>query len=79
MADARHRPPESTRHVGVNSVKEADIWRTAEVLIREYGADAHEQAMMRARKSRNAEDTAGLKVWTQVAQAISILQAGNRH
>jgi hypothetical protein len=58
-------------------LKEEDIWRTAQLLVLEYGASAHEQAMFRARRA--GDDQSMSNVWKRVAEAISILQAGRQH
>lgn len=58
-------------------MKEADIWRTANQLIRDYGADAEGCARWRAEKLREhgIPDDAG--DWLRIADAIVKLQRGS--
>jgi hypothetical protein len=55
-------------------MKEADIWRTANDMIRDYGADAENSARFRAAKLREEGIPDGAGDWERVANAIAELQ-----
>ena len=55
-------------------MKEADIWRTANELIREYGAEAESCARHRAEKLQQEGIPDGAEEWQRVAQAIAELK-----
>lgn len=55
-------------------LQDMQVWRTAKVLIKAYGADAAEQAMLRAQDAV-AEGKPGIAaVWQRVQHAIAELQ-----
>lgn len=55
-------------------MEEADIWRAARQLIRDYGADARSQAIHFAAKMREQGNDEGYAVWGLVWTAIKVLQ-----
>ena len=58
-------------------MKEADIWRTAHELIRDYGADAESCARLRAEKLREEGIPEDAGDWLRVADAVAKLQRGS--
>jgi len=54
--------------------EEIDIYRSAELYIDQYGADASVQAAMKAGAMLERGDMEGASVWRRVARAISELQ-----
>ncbi len=59
-------------------LQDMQIWRTAKVLIKSHGADAEEQAMLRAQDAQ-AEGKPGIAaVWKRVHQAIRELERNAR-
>ena len=56
-----------------SSVDEVDVWRTANVLIKEYGADAPAQAVHHASKMLEHRNYEGYAAWGLVWTAIKIL------
>lgn len=55
-------------------MKEADIWRIANELIRDYGADAENCARLRADKLREEGIPEDAGDWLRVAQAVAQLR-----
>jgi len=55
-------------------MKEADIWRIANDLIREYGAEAESCARFRGQKLRDEGIADGAEEWQRVAEAIAELK-----
>jgi hypothetical protein len=55
-------------------MKEADIWRTANDMIREYGAEAESCARFRAARLRDEGIPDGAQEWQRVADAIAELK-----
>ena len=55
-------------------IAESDIYRSAQVLIREHGDLALEVAESRANKFWDAGDDEGAAVWMRIARAIRDLQ-----
>lgn len=53
---------------------EIDIYRSARLLVDQYGADAAVQAAMRADAMIERGDMAGAAVWKRVVRAIAELQ-----
>lgn len=51
-------------------MNEADIWRTANELIRDYGMDAERCARFRAGKLREEDMADGAADWDRIAAAI---------
>ncbi len=63
-------------------VANIDTWRTAKLLIEQYGEDAPTRAAMRADELMDAGDMEGRAVWLRVLAAIKELQnieAGTVH
>jgi len=59
---------------GGKLIPNLDIYRTANVLIREHGADAPIHAAMRADELLEAGDLDGLAVWKRILRAVEELQ-----
>ncbi len=55
-------------------MKEADIWRTANELIRDYGVDAESCARLRADQLRQEGIPEDAQEWLRVADAIFALK-----
>jgi hypothetical protein len=55
-----------------------DIYRSAQVLIRQHGEDAPIHAAMRADAMLEAGDLDGLAVWKRILRAIAELQNTER-
>ncbi len=55
-----------------------DIYRTANILIREHGEDAPTQAAMRADAMLEKGDLEGCAVWKRVVKAVEELQSEER-
>ena len=55
-------------------IAEIDIYRSATVLIRQYGERALLEAMDRLEKYRQIGNTGGMDVWRRIADAIETLQ-----
>jgi len=59
-------------------LQDMQVWRTAKVLIKAYGLDAAEQAMLRTQDAQ-AEGKPGIAaVWKRVHNAIRELQRNER-
>ena len=56
-----------------------DIYRSANVLIREHGEDAALEAAKHADAMLAKDDLEGLAVWKQVLKAIEEVQRRERH
>ncbi|HJU20470.1 MAG TPA: hypothetical protein VJ770_28795 [Stellaceae bacterium] len=64
------------------SISDLDIWRAANLLIRQHGADAELVAAQRADLMLDRGDRDGQLVWMRIRRAIVALQAppsGPRH
>jgi hypothetical protein len=59
------------------AVKEGEIWRIANDMIREYGAEAESYARSRAGTLRQERILDGAEDWTRVAEAIVELKRKN--
>lgn len=55
-------------------IPDIDIWRSANVIVKQYGEDASVQAAMRADDLLAAGDTNGCAVWKRILQAVQELQ-----
>jgi hypothetical protein len=55
-------------------VDERDIWRSAQAMIKRYGADAVVQASLRADALLEKGDREGQRTWIRVIAAIRELQ-----
>ena len=55
-------------------MKETDIWRTANEMIREYGVEAESCARFRAEKLREEGIPDGAQEWQSIAEAIAELK-----
>jgi hypothetical protein len=63
-------------------ISELDIWRAANLLIRQYGANAEIEAARRADLMLDRGDRDGQLVWMRIRRAIAGLRApptGPRH
>ena len=49
---------------------EADVWRSANLLIRQYGADAEIHAALRADELATQGDLDGRAVWLRIVREI---------
>jgi len=56
-------------------ISDLDIWRAANLLIRQHGADAELAAARRADLMLNRGDLEGQTVWKRIRRAIVELQA----
>ena len=56
------------------AVSELDIWRSANLYISRYGADAEIQAAMQADRLLEAGDLDGAAVWRRIVAAVVKLQ-----
>ncbi len=59
-------------------IPDLDIYRTANVLIREHGEDAPIQAAMRADAMLDKGDLDGYEVWKQIVKAVEELLSKER-
>jgi hypothetical protein len=59
-------------------ISDLDIWRTANLLIRQYGADAEIEAARRADQMLDRGDRDGQLVWMRIRRAIAEQQAPPR-
>lgn len=57
---------------------DADIWRTANLLVKQQGEEAPIHAAMRADELLAAGDLDGLAVWKRIAKAIDELLSTER-
>ncbi len=55
-------------------IPDLDIYRTANVLVKQHGEDAPIQAAMRADELLEAGDLDGLAVWRQIVAAVNEIQ-----
>ena len=51
-------------------ISELDVYRAANVLIREHGEDAAIEAAMRADQMLTKRDMVGLAVWKRIVRAV---------
>ncbi len=56
----------------------ADVYRTATLMIQEYGEFAPAGAFIKADQLRDAGDTAGREVWLRIARAAEELLSEER-
>jgi hypothetical protein len=56
-------------------IPDRDIWRAANLLIREHSADAEVVAARRADEMLERDDRDGQLVWVRITQAVVELQA----
>jgi hypothetical protein len=59
-------------------VTELDVYRTAQLLIRQYGADSPIQATMQHDTMLERGDLQGATVWKRVVAAIDVILATDR-
>ena len=52
-------------------VSDLDIWRSANLLIKQHGAKAWTEAVLKYFEMKRAGDADGVKVWRRIARAIS--------
>lgn len=55
-----------------------DIWRAADLLIKQYGEDAQSAAALLANARRTKGDSTGERVWLRVLMAVRELKRGAR-
>ncbi len=55
-----------------------DIYRAANILVKQHGADAPIRAAMRADELLEAGDLAGLAVWKRIVKAVEELLSKER-
>ncbi len=55
-------------------IRDRDIWRSANVLVKQHGADAPIQAAMRADAMLDEGDLDGYAVWRRILRAVEELQ-----
>ncbi len=55
-------------------IPDLDIYRAANVIIKQYGQDAPIHAAMRADAMLEAGDLAGLAVWMRILRAVGVLR-----
>ena len=55
-------------------IPEIDIWRSAQLMIRQYGEDAASEADASASALTEQSDSAGGLVWRRIREAIGQLQ-----
>ena len=56
------------------TIPDIDIWRSANLYVRRYGADAEVQAAIQADLLLEAGDMDGAAVWRRTKVAIAVLQ-----
>jgi len=56
-------------------IPEIDIWRAANLLIKQHGADAEIVAAQRADDMNERNDLGGSLTWLRIVQAIRTMQA----
>jgi len=56
-------------------MRERDIWLSAGVMMKRYGADAAMEAALRADALLANGDVAGQRVWLRITRAIQALEA----
>jgi hypothetical protein len=52
-------------------VSDLDIWRSANLLIKQHGERAWTEAVLRYFEMKRAKDVEGVRVWRRIARAIS--------
>jgi hypothetical protein len=70
---AHYRVKKSEAEIGM--IPERDIWRAANLLIREHSADAEIVAARRADEMLELGDREGQLVWLRIRRALGELQA----
>ncbi len=55
-------------------IPDLDIWRSAQALVKQHGADAPIHAAMRADAMLEAGDLDGYAVWRRILRAVEKLQ-----
>jgi len=51
-----------------------DIWRAANLLMKQHGADAERVALGREREMEEENDLDGFLLWRRIVEAIRVLQ-----
>lgn len=59
-------------------IPDIDIWRSANLLVKQHGEDAPIQAAMRADAMLKKGDLDGYAVWKRIIQAVEELQSTTR-
>ena len=59
-------------------ISDRDVYRTANVMIREFGSEAHLQAAMRADEFLEKGDLEGQRTWLRIIRAIEELRSTDR-
>lgn len=63
----------------LNVVGDLDIWRSANLLVKQHGDDAWFHASQEADARLEAGDVAGQRVWLRIRKAIEDLQREQPH
>ena len=58
----------------ISMIPDLDIWRSANLLVKQHGADAPIEAAMRADAMLEAGDLDGYAVWKRILRAVEELQ-----
>jgi hypothetical protein len=61
-----------------NSAVDLDIWRAADLLVKQYGDDAQSAAALLANARRTKGDSTGERVWLRVLMAVRELKRSAR-
>lgn len=61
-----------------NSSVDLDIWRAADLLVKQYGDDAQSAAALLANARRTKGDSIGERVWLRVLMAVRELKRSVR-
>lgn len=61
-----------------NSSVDLDIWRAADLLVKQYGDDAQSAAALLANARRTKGDSTGERVWLRVLMAVRELKRSAR-
>jgi hypothetical protein len=61
-----------------NSSVDLDIWRAADLLMKQYGDDAQSAAALLANARRTKGDSTGERVWLRVLMAVRELKRSAR-
>ena len=58
-------------------ISDIDIYRSAQVMIRQHGDRAAHEAALKAEALMKAGDTTGVATWLRIVEAVRVLQSGN--
>jgi hypothetical protein len=51
-------------------IPEIDIWRAAQLMLKRYGDNAHEESRARADELNAVDDQNGAAIWRRIADAV---------